>query len=162
MNRPHVHVQIGERFTRQISSTRVRVLIGHTLDQCHIQAGTLTIVVSDDETVQALNFQYTGSDTPTDVLSFPGRDTDQDFVAAGQSEPYWGDVIIAYPTAARQAADCGHQPVEEVLLLALHGTLHLLGFDHQTAEGRAKMWAQQAAILADHGLAHVQPTEGAQ
>ena len=118
----------------------------------------LTVVVTDDATVQALNREHRGLDAPTDVLSFANEDEDDDFPVLEESS-YLGDIIIAYPTAERQAQRMGHTTAEEVTLLTVHGTLHLLGFDHNTPEKKAEMWQAQQSILADLGLTHVQPTE---
>ncbi|RME82331.1 MAG: rRNA maturation RNase YbeY, partial [Caldilineae bacterium] len=70
-----------------------------------------------------------------------------------------GDIVIAAPTAARQAHAAGHTPAEEICLLAVHGILHLLGYDHDTPARKEAMWQKQAQILAANGLAHVKPTE---
>ncbi|MEW5959865.1 MAG: rRNA maturation RNase YbeY [Chloroflexota bacterium] len=119
-------------------------------------ATTMTVVVTDDPTVQELNRQYRGINAPTDVLSF-GNTPDPDFPDIDQG--HLGDVVIAYPTAQRQALAAGHAPMDEILLLAVHGALHLLGFDHDTLPHQQKMWAVQQEIMAGLGLAHLQPTE---
>lgn len=117
----------------------------------------LTIVVSDDEVIQQLNRDYLGLDKSTDVLSFPAGEPLPGLPA---DEPaYLGDIVVAYPYAARQAAAAGHAVVEELQLLVVHGTLHLLGYDHASAEEKAQMWAAQTAVLAELGIAHVKPTE---
>ncbi len=77
------------------------------------------------------------------------RLTDDDaFVQAPDSEPYLGDIVIAYPYAAAQAAQHGRVIADELNLLAVHGTLHLLGYDHAEAEEKDIMWARQDAILS--------------
>ena len=63
------------------------------------------------------------------------------------------------PVAEKQAVVGGHAVLEEVLLLTVHGTLHLLGFDHNTQVNKEKMWAAQGQVMAELGLAHVLPTE---
>lgn len=156
---PLIHLQIDDPFVPSVPAERLHAVAEHTLHQAGVTDGELTIVVTDDETVQALNYQYRGLDEPTDVLSFADPEAAADFVLPDQEETYWGDVVIAYPTAARQALARGHTPLEEVLLLAVHGTLHLLGHDHGTDAEKARMWAEQAAILARHGLEHVQPPD---
>ena len=77
----------------------------------------------------------------------------------GLTEPYLGDIVIAYPVAEAQALAATHTPSEEVVLLTVHGLLHLLGFDHDTPEHKAAMWAAQADIMSRLDLDHVQPTE---
>lgn len=66
--------------------------------------------------------------------------------------PYLGDLIVAYPYTARHAAEAGHALADEFTLLVVHGTLHLLGYDHDTAENQDRMWAKQAELLAALGV----------
>ncbi len=102
----------------------------------------VAILLTDRATVHALNRQYRGYDKPTDVLAFPDGSRDPE-----TGRPYLGDVIIAVPVAAEQAKQAGHTLADEVCLLTVHGVLHLLGYDDQEPQARARMWAQQAAIL---------------
>ena len=111
----------------------------------------LTVVLADDETVRRLNRTYRGLDWPTDVLAFP---------AAHEAAPgvrYLGDVVIAFPYAARQARREGHPLEGELALLAVHGVLHLLGYDHHTPRARRRMWTVQRALLSRLGFAAVAP-----
>ncbi|MBE7471213.1 MAG: rRNA maturation RNase YbeY [Anaerolineae bacterium] len=120
---------------------------------------SVTIVITDSDTVQQINAQYRGIDAPTDVLSFENT-PDPDFPELDETEAgHLGDIIIAYPVAAAQAAAAGHTAQNEVILLAVHGLLHLLGFDHDTPENKEKMWQTQRQIMVELGLGHVQPTE---
>jgi len=89
--------------------------------------GTMTIAIVPDGRIQALNRQYRGKNQATDVLSFPAGEPGQ-----------LGDVIIASGVAARQAREAGHPIGTELRVLALHGLLHLLGYDHETDEGRMR------------------------
>jgi len=94
--------------------------------------GAMTVAIVPDGRVQQLNRRYRGKNVPTDVLSFPS------------DEPgYLGDVVIAAGVARRQAADGGHSFQHELRVLALHGLLHLLGYDHERDGGRmARVEAQ--------------------
>ena len=105
---------------------------------------SLSIVITDDAHVAALNLQFRGMDAPTDVLSFPA---DAPPIAIPDEPPYLGDLVIAYPYAASQAERAGHNLDDSLSLLVVHGTLHLLGYDHDTDANRAKMWAAQEAAL---------------
>ncbi len=87
--------------------------------------GELTVAFVSDQRIARLNATFRGHDTPTDVLSFPS-----------DSPPHLGDVIIARGVARRQAARAGHSLATEVRVLALHGLLHLLGYDHEQDEGQ--------------------------
>lgn len=103
----------------------------------------LTIVLSDDAHLQALNRDYLGIDAPTDVLSFPSGEVDPD-----SGNVYLGDVIISYPRAIVQAQTAGHPVEAELKLLVVHGVLHLIGHDHAEEAEKAVMWAAQDEILA--------------
>lgn len=106
----------------------------------------LTLVLTDDAQLQQLNLEYLGIDAPTDVLSFPGGDTDPDTQML-----YLGDVIISLPRAAAQAAAGGHPLEAELQLLVVHGTLHLLGHDHAVPTEKTRMWQAQAKVLSSLG-----------
>lgn len=108
---------------------------------------SLSLVLSDDETVHDLNRQYRGVDAPTDVLSFT---VEHD--APFEDDTDLGDLIIAVPYLARQAKAQGHTFADELLLAAIHGTLHLLGYDHDTRENEDAMWTIQAQALAVAGV----------
>ena len=111
----------------------------------------LTIAVTGDDQIQALNRQYRGVDSPTDVLAF-GQATAETRVAAMPGAPaYLGDVIISYPRAETQAGSGGHSAMDEMLLLVVHGVLHLLGHDHATRGQKRKMWAAQDQVLRELG-----------
>jgi probable rRNA maturation factor len=111
----------------------------------------LTIAITGDDQIHALNRQYRGVDSPTDVLAF-GQATAEARVAAMPGAPaYLGDVIISYPRADMQATSGGHSAMDELLLLVVHGVLHLLGHDHAARGQKRKMWAAQGLILGELG-----------
>ena len=87
--------------------------------------GTVTVAIVPDARVRALNRDYRRKDAPTDVLSFPSEE-----------RGYLGDVVIAAGVARRQAREAGHSLQTELRVLALHGLLHLLGYDHERDDGR--------------------------
>lgn len=123
------------------------------------QPHTLSIVITDDELVQQLNHEYRGVNAPTDVLSFENS-PDPDFPDFDEpAEAYLGDIVIAFPIAQAQAAAAGHSTQAEIILLTVHGLLHLLGFDHDSPQSRERMWHVQQQIMTELGLPHVQPTE---
>ena len=102
----------------------------------------ITLVLSDDKKLRQLNRDFMGIDSPTDVLSFPA-----DFVDPDNQETYLGDIIISVPRAIAQAEENKATAESELLLLAVHGSLHLLGYDHATSREKEKMWAVQNAIM---------------
>lgn len=103
----------------------------------------LTVVLTDDAQLHELNREYLGIDAPTDVLSFPADFTDPD-----TEMRYLGDILISVPRAQVQAAAARHALRDEILLLTVHGVLHLLGHDHAETEEKQIMWAAQDEILA--------------
>ena len=92
--------------------------------------GEVHVLVTGDETVQNLNRSWRDIDAPTDVLSFP----DGDRLPSG--EVLLGEIVISLDTARRQGAEQGHGELRELEELVLHGTLHLLGHDHERDEGQ--------------------------
>ena len=114
----------------------------------------LSILLTDDARLQALNQEYLGIDAPTDVLSFPASETDPETGAR-----YLGDILISVPRAQAQAEAAGHPLEAEVQLLVVHGVLHLLGHDHAQADEKARMWRAQTEILEGLGLGNIQIRE---
>ncbi|HYS26491.1 MAG TPA: rRNA maturation RNase YbeY [Vicinamibacterales bacterium] len=98
--------------------------------------GVMTVAIVPDARVRALNRQYRKKDRATDVLSFPAvAPSARRRGKAGERE-FLGDVVIASGVAARQARAAGHSLRTELRVLALHGLLHLLGYDHERDDGR--------------------------
>jgi probable rRNA maturation factor len=102
----------------------------------------MTVRVTGDRELRRLNAQFLGLDEVTDVLSFP----------SGDSEGYLGDLALSWPAVVRQAHGYGHSEEIEVAMLAVHGLLHLLGWDHATPAQAAEMEALTQACLARAGL----------
>lgn len=111
-------------------------------------AGELSILLSDDEEVRGLNRDYRGKDRPTNVLSFPAED------AGGPGRPrLLGDVVLSLGTLRREAASQS-KPLEDHLChLAVHGILHLLGYDHESETQAEAMEALETEILDSLGIA---------
>lgn len=156
----NITVEIDPAFQTLITANRLTAIAADALAEEDITTGGLSLVVTTDDAVRALNRDYRGVDAPTDVLSFAARDGGDDGFVLPNTPPYLGDIIIAAPTAVRQAAAMGHTATDEILLLTVHGCLHLLGYDHHTPAEKRRMWEVQAKILRRNNLAHVKPTEG--
>lgn len=101
----------------------------------------LSLALSDDATVQGLNRDYRAKDKPTNVLSFPAP-----------HGPLLGDVIIAFETLTREAAEEQLTPADHLAHLTIHGLLHLLGYDHETEADALRMEALETSILAGLGI----------
>ena len=100
----------------------------------------LAVRITGDEEMRELNKTYASEDHATDVLSFAG---------AGE---HLGDIAISWPAVLRQAASFGHDAKTEVALLAVHGLLHLLGWDHARAAERREMTRLTVAGLERSGI----------
>lgn len=110
----------------------------------------VSVLLTDDATVHAMNRDYRGYDRPTDVLSFALNDPMPDAPPMPQlpGQPaVLGDVIISVDTAERQANSLGISLEEELALLTVHGILHLLGYEDETEEGAARMRLREQAVL---------------
>jgi probable rRNA maturation factor len=109
----------------------------------------LAVRLSGDRELRRLNRRYLGEDHATDVLSFPTGDP-----AGG---PHLGDIVISWPAVRRQAEEFGHSSEDELCLLAVHGFLHLLGWDHAEPAEEREM---NRLTLAGLALAGVRPASG--
>jgi len=104
-------------------------------------SGEVSVVLTDDAAMQKLNREWRGLDKPTNVLSFPA--------APGAAAPtLLGDIVIAYETVAREAAAEGKLFADHVAHLAVHGFLHLLGYDHDSDARAEEMERLETRILA--------------
>lgn len=112
----------------------------------------VSLMLTDDESIHEMNREYRGIDRPTDVLSFALEEGEEEEIFGGPEENLLGDIIISVETAVRQAEEYGHSVEREMSFLALHGMLHLLGYDHMEEEERQEMRAQEKAILAALGI----------
>ena len=115
-----------------------------------LPAKTVTVLtLTGDEHLREYNRRYRGLDEPTDVLAFAAQETpkDQRFQAPPGTEDWLGDIVISLPRARRQAREAGHSVNDEVRLLAVHGFLHLLGYDHAEPAEEGAMTALSNRIL---------------
>lgn len=119
-----------------------------------IQSYDLSLRLTTDAEIQALNAQYRQVDRPTDVLAFSSLEIDSPESAEMRSTLplYLGDIVISMDTARRQADQEGHAVTQELAWLATHGLLHLLGWDHPDPEALNRMLQQQEALLQKVGL----------
>ncbi|BCM93037.1 endoribonuclease YbeY [Abditibacteriota bacterium] len=113
--------------------------------EAEVNAFALDVSWTDDAQIQVINRDYRGKNKPTDVLSFPFWEGESLF--EGEELPL-GDLIISLETAVRQANELNHSLEQELAFLAIHGTLHLLGFDHDTPSKRRAMFAWQDELFA--------------
>jgi probable rRNA maturation factor len=107
----------------------------------------ITLRLTDNEEMRQLNQTFRGEDKTTDVLSF-----NQNVINPESGRTYLGDIVVSIPQAEKQAAAQGHSLTAECAFLAIHGTLHLLGYDHYDADEKAEMWVLQDQIFSDLNL----------
>ena len=116
--------------------------------------GAVTIALVSDARMRSLNRSFRGKDYATDVLSFPAQSHASTRAAVravhADASDYLGDVVIAMGVANRQADEAGHSLATELRVLALHGLLHLLGYDHESDAGR--MARVEARLRKQGGL----------
>jgi probable rRNA maturation factor len=115
-------VVLSRQRRRRVPVARLRRVLEEAARALHV-SGEVALVLTSDAPVRRLNARYRGKDKPTDVLSFPG------------GEAGLGDIVISLDTAARNAPRFGRTFRQELEILALHGFLHVLGYDHETDDG---------------------------
>jgi probable rRNA maturation factor len=147
-----IHIEPHPQFPNiELLEQTAHAVLDHQSVEQHL---ILSIVLTDDEQMRKMNRDYLGIDAPTDVLSFAASEMDPETGAR-----YLGDILISIPRAAEQARAAGHDLAGEVQLLAVHGILHLLGYDHAKVKEKARMWAAQAEVLERLGLSHIKVRE---
>jgi probable rRNA maturation factor len=114
-----------------IDSARLRAFLREVAPALGASAGSATVALVTDGRMRTLNRDFRGLDKPTDVLSFRSA-------RKGDSRGYLGDIVISVETAERQARRLRSSLPRELEILALHGFLHLLGYDHETDDGEMR------------------------
>lgn len=137
----------GEIVARAVQAACAGALAEYEID---IDGAEIAVKLTDDEAIRALNRDWRGKDYATNVLSFPTPE-----MARAGGDPHLGDIAIAYETLAREAEAEGKPVADHLAHLAVHGTLHLLGYDHEVAEDAEEMEATERRVLA--GLAIPDP-----
>ena len=142
-----IDVQIAPEYEERISGEWLRRAARATLvAEGETRDVTLTIVVTDDDTIHVLNRDYRNVDRPTDVLAF-AMSEGPDLTLPNSLPCNLGDVIVSFPRAQEQAIDNCHPIERELAFLIVHGCLHLLGYDHANELERQQMWSRQQAVL---------------
>ena len=130
-----IDIRVHPKFAKRVLQRRLVDVVYKTLRQ-YVSDVSITVYVTTNAEIRALNRKFHATDAPTDVLSFPTGIAD-----------YLGDVVISYDRARVQAHDARWRIADEIDLLAVHGVLHLLGYDDLTPRKQAKMWKKQTEIL---------------
>ncbi|WP_459999917.1 rRNA maturation RNase YbeY [Paradesulfitobacterium aromaticivorans] len=117
----------------------------------------VSLSLVDDERIHELNREYRGIDRPTDVLSFALQEesAEEPEISEGEIEfedNLLGDIIISVTRAREQALEYGHSVARELVYLAVHGSLHLMGYDHEQEQARQEMRLKEEEVMARLGL----------
>ncbi|HEX5725822.1 MAG TPA: rRNA maturation RNase YbeY [Longimicrobiaceae bacterium] len=141
MDEIEVEVSFGEGVSGEaIAPERIERAVRHVLAAEGMERAEISVALVGDEEISDLNVDYLSHEGPTDVLSFALHEA---------GEPPLGDVYLGVDQAARQAGEFAAALDEELLRLAIHGTLHVLGYDHPAGAGRtrSRMFARQEELL---------------
>ena len=143
-------IELGEYLEQSLQDGLNAVAKLHDLDDMT----EVDITIVDDEEIHQLNRDYRNVDRPTDVLSFALDEDDEDEPELLEGQLHLlGDIIISAETATRQAEEFGHGLEREIVYLAVHGLLHLLGYDHMVEEDKVIMRAKEEEALRAINLA---------
>ncbi len=124
-----------------VDEVRMSALAAHTLTMEEVDdAAELSVLLVTSDHIKRLNKRFAGDAHATDVLAFPMMEGDE-------SELLVGDVVICPQIAAQHAEKIGHSLTDELDTLVVHGTLHLLGYDHQNARDKQQMDERQREVL---------------
>lgn len=112
----------------------------------------VSLMMVDNQRIHALNLEYRGVDRPTDVLSFALQEETDDEPDLAFEDDMLGDIVISAERAREQAEEYGHSFEREIVYLAVHGTLHLLGYDHEEEQDKQEMRSKEEEVMALLGL----------
>jgi len=130
---------------------------GAVLAHNGVAGAEISLLACDDARIAALNEAFRGKATPTNVLSWPSEERGAEVPGErprAPADPELGDIAIAYETCAREAAEAGRDLADHVTHLLVHGTLHLLGYDHSDDEDATLMEAIEVDVLGKLGISN--------
>jgi probable rRNA maturation factor len=136
-------IEITNKSGELVPTESVRGLLQNCLSELKLNAECeVNVVFVDIEEMTELHIKWMDEGGPTDVLSFP-----MDMPASADEAVTLGDIVISPVVAAQQAATAGHATDREIFILATHGLLHILGYDHATAAEEKVMFALQEDLV---------------
>jgi probable rRNA maturation factor len=136
-------IEITNKSGELVPADQVRGLLTHSLSQLKLNPECeVNLVFVDENEMTELHIKWMDESGPTDVLSFP-----MDMPASEGDAVTLGDIVIAPSVAARQATTSGHSTEAEIYILAAHGLLHILGYDHANKEDEKVMFALQEDLV---------------
>ncbi len=130
----------------------IQKLVKEVLKEEKVRNAECNIIFVDNEKIHEINREYRHIDRVTDVISFALEDEMENEPSAQYEMTVLGDIYISVDRAKEQALEYGHSFLREICFLAIHGMLHLLGYDHQTTEDEKIMFQKQEEVLAKYGI----------
>jgi probable rRNA maturation factor len=143
-------IEIANESGVDVDSDIILAVARHALDEMGVNPlAELSILLVDVDYMTELNHRWMDGEGPTDVLAFPMDEGSVDHgpSEAGGEPALLGDIVLCPDVASKQAAGAGHSTLDELALLTVHGTLHLLGYDHAEPDEEQEMFGLQARLL---------------
>jgi probable rRNA maturation factor len=143
-------IEIANESGVDVNADAILAVARHTLDEMGVNPlAELSILLVDVEYMTELNHRWMDGEGPTDVLAFPMDEGSVDHGPgeSGAEPALLGDIVLCPDVAAKQAAEAGSATPDELALLTVHGTLHLLGYDHAEPDEEREMFGLQARLL---------------
>lgn len=141
-------IEINNESGLSVDEARIVGVAAFALESMNIHPDAeLCIVCADEDAMEKLHIEFMDEPGPTDVLSFPMDELRPGTPERPTPPGLLGDIVLCPSVAARQAVEAGHETIDELLLLTVHGVLHLLGYDHAEPEEEAEMFGLQKTIL---------------
>jgi probable rRNA maturation factor len=135
-----IEIRVHRKFSSRVNRALLRRLMRRAMST-EKQRKEVSVYITTDAEIRLFNRKFHATNAPTDVLSFPSRDL-----------AYLGDIVISYDRARAQARVAGWRIANELSLLAIHGLLHLAGYDDSNPRERVAMWKRQEKILGKKEL----------
>lgn len=128
---------------------QMKDFINYCIEKLNLKNVMFNVIIIDNEKIHEINKKYRMIDRPTDVISFALEDSKENFTSKIRM---LGDIYISYEKVISQALEYNHSKVRELCFLAIHGLLHLLGYDHINKEDEIKMFDLQKELLNSYGI----------
>ena len=144
------YVEVINNYEKEIKEIDLlKDFINYSLDKLSLKNVMFNVIIVDNESIHKINKEYRNVNRPTDVITFALED---DKVIDTPYVRVLGDIYISYDKVISQAEEYGHSTKREICFLAIHGLLHLLGYDHMNKEDEEKMFKLQKELLNSYGI----------
>lgn len=144
------YIDVINKYGKDIKEQKVmEKFINYCTIELKLKNVMFNVIIINDDEIHKLNKKYRNIDRPTDVITFALEDYKE---GPALDIRVLGDVYISYDKVIKQANDYGHSKTRELCFLAVHGLLHLLGYDHMKEEDEKKMFNLQKELLNNYGI----------